>query len=211
MQVCTLIQTDNHASTPPTAQFFLQAGRPSCRPTNSVKAQTNHINFAFINVQLSSLILTLNFSLEPQLHSLINHLENGRCSWPDILWMYFSQFLEPCDQLDGGLFRLVFLCSSWNHAGVSMLAYFTTAVDFTWFTETTSCWFCNHTQQISRTMHFHLNAITDIRLSTPSPVLHPVSRSQWMLQSHICGAAWWGAHTIFTSHMPGHYVQTCHP
>ena len=36
MQVCTSIQTDNHASTPPLC--FLQAGCPSCRPTNSVKA-----------------------------------------------------------------------------------------------------------------------------------------------------------------------------
>jgi len=36
MQICTLLQTDNHASTPPLS--FLQAGCPSCRPTNSVKA-----------------------------------------------------------------------------------------------------------------------------------------------------------------------------
>jgi len=36
MQVCTLLQTDNHASSPPLS--FLQAGCPSCRPTNSVKA-----------------------------------------------------------------------------------------------------------------------------------------------------------------------------
>ena len=36
MQVSTLLQTDNHISTPPLS--FLQAGCPSCRPTNSVKA-----------------------------------------------------------------------------------------------------------------------------------------------------------------------------
>jgi len=36
MQVCTSLQTDNHASTP--LLSFLQAGCPSCRPTNSVKA-----------------------------------------------------------------------------------------------------------------------------------------------------------------------------
>ena len=36
MQVCTSLQTDNHASTPPLS--FLQAGCPSCRPANSVKA-----------------------------------------------------------------------------------------------------------------------------------------------------------------------------
>ena len=36
MQVCTSLQRDNHARTPPLS--FLQAGCPSCRPTNSVKA-----------------------------------------------------------------------------------------------------------------------------------------------------------------------------
>ena len=36
MQVCTLLQTDNHTSTQPIC--FLQTGCPSCRPTNSVKA-----------------------------------------------------------------------------------------------------------------------------------------------------------------------------
>jgi len=36
MQVCTSLQIDNHASTSPLS--FLQAGCPSCRPTNSVKA-----------------------------------------------------------------------------------------------------------------------------------------------------------------------------
>jgi len=40
MQVCTSLQTDNHASTP--ALSFLQAGCPSCRPTNSVKALKGH-------------------------------------------------------------------------------------------------------------------------------------------------------------------------
>jgi len=47
MQDCTSLQTDNHTSTPPLR--FLQAGCPSCHPTNSVKALkaqtpvTNHI------------------------------------------------------------------------------------------------------------------------------------------------------------------------
>jgi len=36
MQICTLPQTDNHANIP--SLSFLQAGCPSCRPTNSVKA-----------------------------------------------------------------------------------------------------------------------------------------------------------------------------
>jgi len=36
MQVCTLLQTDNHTSTTPLS--FLQAGCLSCCPTNNVKA-----------------------------------------------------------------------------------------------------------------------------------------------------------------------------
>ena len=42
MQVCTSLQTDNHTSTPPLS--FLQAGCPSCRPTNSVKTLNQPTN-----------------------------------------------------------------------------------------------------------------------------------------------------------------------
>jgi len=35
-QVCTSLKTDNYANTPQLS--FLQAGCPSCRPTNSVRA-----------------------------------------------------------------------------------------------------------------------------------------------------------------------------
>jgi len=40
MQVCTLLQTDDHASTPPVPHHsvFLQAGCTSCNQTNSIKA-----------------------------------------------------------------------------------------------------------------------------------------------------------------------------
>jgi len=37
MHVCTSLQTDNHASTPPLG--FLQAVCPSCCPTSSIKAE----------------------------------------------------------------------------------------------------------------------------------------------------------------------------
>jgi len=36
LQVCTSLQTDNHASTPQLS--FLQATCPSCHPSNSIKA-----------------------------------------------------------------------------------------------------------------------------------------------------------------------------
>jgi len=45
MQVCTSLQTDNHASTSPLS--ILQAGFPSCRPTNSVKALKAHQMLSF--------------------------------------------------------------------------------------------------------------------------------------------------------------------
>ena len=47
MQVCISLQTDNHASTPPLS--FLQAGCPSCRPTNSVKALKANNSQEFIH------------------------------------------------------------------------------------------------------------------------------------------------------------------
>jgi len=52
MQVRTSLQTDNHANT--TRLNFLQAGCPSCRPTNSVKAlkAANIFNKRYIAFQL---------------------------------------------------------------------------------------------------------------------------------------------------------------
>jgi len=50
VQVCTSLQTDNHASTPPLS--FLQAGCPCCHPTNSVKA------LCYINVHIITIIMT---------------------------------------------------------------------------------------------------------------------------------------------------------
>jgi len=53
IQVCTSLQTNNHASTPPLR--FLQAGCPSCRPTNSVKAlkgSSKHFCFSSQEINL---------------------------------------------------------------------------------------------------------------------------------------------------------------
>jgi len=47
MEICTSPQTDNHASTPPLS--FLQAGCPSCHPTNSVKALKEYVRNDEIN------------------------------------------------------------------------------------------------------------------------------------------------------------------
>jgi len=49
MQVCTSLQTDNHASTPPLS--FFTTGCPSCCPTNSVKALKAFIAPALVYFQ----------------------------------------------------------------------------------------------------------------------------------------------------------------
>jgi len=50
MQICTLTQTHNHTSIPPLG--CLQAGCPSCRPTNIVKAlNTDWIQNARVGVR----------------------------------------------------------------------------------------------------------------------------------------------------------------
>jgi len=51
MQVSTWLQTDNHASIPPLS--FLQAGCPSCRPTNSVKALKAFTEVKYFLLELS--------------------------------------------------------------------------------------------------------------------------------------------------------------
>jgi len=44
VQIFTSPQTDNHASIPPLS--ILQAGCPSCRPTNSIKAPKTKVTFS---------------------------------------------------------------------------------------------------------------------------------------------------------------------
>ena len=63
MQVCTSLQTDNHASTPPLV--FLQAGCPSGRPTNSVKVLKAHGQQLYQNqiVSLTSAAKTVSCCL----------------------------------------------------------------------------------------------------------------------------------------------------
>jgi len=63
MQVCTSLQTDNYASTPPLS--FLQARCPSCRPTNSIKALKAMIYSTKIKSQIKG-------ALHPRAHMWIN-------------------------------------------------------------------------------------------------------------------------------------------
>jgi len=87
MQVCTSLQRDNHASTPPLS--FLQAGCPSCRPANSVKAlkaqsRLSHTVRKFEYLQkLSYFPLGLcpklrTLKILPQVDRVVNEIRRGR-------------------------------------------------------------------------------------------------------------------------------------
>jgi len=59
MQACTSLQTDNHAITPPLS--FLQAGCPSCHPTNSIKALKAVCLYVFDIICASSVFIAFGF------------------------------------------------------------------------------------------------------------------------------------------------------
>ena len=79
MQVCTSLQTDNHASTPPLC--FLQAGCPSCQPTNSVKALKARQNMhVAVNKHISSDIVhrdQVRVVVSPQASLARRHAHNA--------------------------------------------------------------------------------------------------------------------------------------
>jgi len=85
MQVCTVLQTDNHDSTPP--RNFLKAGCPSCHPTNSVVALK--ANWCILYTVLNFTITTTTTSNTTILWPLYRtacisrhrHLRTGRFCW----------------------------------------------------------------------------------------------------------------------------------
>ena len=70
MQVCTSLQTDNHASTPPLC--FLQAGCPSCRPTNSVKALKAKIS---LRQSYNNAKVMINLRWTSNLHNILRWVQ----------------------------------------------------------------------------------------------------------------------------------------
>ena len=81
MQVCTSLQTDNHASTPPLS--FLQAGCPSCRPTNSVKALKAYITGYITSPQektATSCTTIRNPSTSPQRQEVLKVTDINKCT-----------------------------------------------------------------------------------------------------------------------------------
>ena len=86
MQVCTSLQTDNHASTPPLC--FLQAGCPSCRPTNSVKALKAHLHLqssTITNTKPNSSLWPVKKYVNLWRSQTTSYVSNGDFQQPGIL------------------------------------------------------------------------------------------------------------------------------
>ena len=68
MQVCTSLQTDNHANTP--SLSFLQTGCPSCRPTNNVKALKAD-NIIIVSIIVSDICLMVALAVDVSRSALV--------------------------------------------------------------------------------------------------------------------------------------------
>jgi len=76
MQVSTSLQSDNHASTPPQ---FLQAGCPSCHPTNSVKALKAYaVPLPYLFTDNFTLTFYVHQRLEVELREEMSRLKSER-------------------------------------------------------------------------------------------------------------------------------------
>ena len=87
MQVCVSLQTDNHANTSPLS--FLQAGCPSCCPTNSVKALKAKALCFFVTqwrktTQTTAAETVQKVDSETQLHTGPREFLPSRPSWLQI-------------------------------------------------------------------------------------------------------------------------------
>jgi len=93
MQVCTSLQTDNDASTPPLS--FLQARCPSCRPTNSVKALK--ANYKVMDEEKITITYSIaNFTTHPRLSTELD-IFNMNLSFSRLL-LFFKERQQQSGQ-----------------------------------------------------------------------------------------------------------------
>ena len=107
MQVCISLQTDNHASTPPLS--FLQAGCPSCHPTNSVKALKDRKKRKAVHRYKNTIDITKHMNVNTtgrcQHESAVINLDHHYL----VVYMYTSSLVTP--QIHGLCFVLKRLVS----------------------------------------------------------------------------------------------------
>jgi len=98
IQVCTTLQTNNHASTPPLR--FLQARCPSCRPTNSVKALKGQLRTELCVINVCKCSNTLGW--------LINNNWNELEITERSIWTHFKGLMTK-------LLLTTFFTTFWRH------------------------------------------------------------------------------------------------
>ena len=121
-QVCTSLQTDNHTSIPPLS--FLQAGCPSCRPTNSVKAlkaSTVHYN----NLYSST---TQQTATDTHTHTRLTALCLGLPGWASTrkvkpIWILMKQAIASGSGISLGHMQVCTSLQTDNHASTSPLSF----------------------------------------------------------------------------------------
>ena len=101
MQICTSLQTDNHASTP--SLSFLQAGCPSCHPTNSSKAlkakSTAGKGYRCFHIYyLKTIFVFWHCKWPAQGTSTVPVVWAHFCSLQLMMWLYSARELELEDR-----------------------------------------------------------------------------------------------------------------
>ena len=93
MQVCTSLQTDNHASTPPLS--FLQTGWPSCSPANSVKALKAQMPYQTCqSLIISKICRSSNVLMIQSLCETMRHFAHYKCQcYAHRIYQVFCRFL----------------------------------------------------------------------------------------------------------------------
>ena len=97
VQLSTSLQTDNHASTP--LLSFLQAGCPSCRPTNSVKALKAVIiinNYRIIKTSFYSRLVAKGHNTAAPYRTKFRILPMGNSGH---IWVWPQKGLFPMEDL----------------------------------------------------------------------------------------------------------------
>ena len=120
MQVCTSLQTDNHANTPPLS--FLQARCPSCRPTNSVKAlkacgTVIVVLYVVCHILCACSSFKLFLELEPQLREIVYKLHDSKYAHS----LKLLHEMKVCIALLTGMFVLLEVCLCHAYCLLSVL------------------------------------------------------------------------------------------
>jgi len=178
MQTCTLTQTHNHVSIPPLS--FLQAGCPSCRPTNSIKALKAYQTHTHTQPFYGSLDSVRDNSGDPVTEETFTH---SHSSWSQSSLISFLHLLRS---MASSLFNL----HAWqSFSTIFLQVFFGLLLGLALSTSHSIHFFTQLLSSFRSTCPYHHNLIccsTEIRTSNPSLSLRPlVGTLSCSLMPHI--------------------------